>query len=178
MTHAGADFMVQPFALTCKGFFHHAGGLNLFVVLATGVRDGYALVLGIDHGRLIEELARQSNLHVIAVDDDPGKVAAVRNRLDGMGLYGTRVSVLAGDPVTYPFPPYVASLVVSETPDDLEQAGEQALALAVFHTLRPYGGVACAWGSLADRRRTEQIAQNVDVLAFVFDRFEMTYSVN
>jgi hypothetical protein len=123
------------------------------ILQAIGVRDGYALVLGIDRGRLIEELARQSNLHVIAVDDDPGKVAEVRDRLYGMGLYGTRVSVLVGDPVTYPFSPYLASLVVSEMPDELDWAGERALAQAVFHVLRPYGGVACAWSSLADRSR-------------------------
>ena len=60
---------------------------------------------------------------MIAVDDDPGKVAAVRERLDRMGLYGTRASVLVGDPVTYPFSPYLASLVVSETPDRLEPVG-------------------------------------------------------
>ena len=30
------------------------------------VRDGYALVLGIDSGRMVEELVRQSDLHVIA----------------------------------------------------------------------------------------------------------------
>jgi outer membrane protein assembly factor BamB len=33
------------------------------------------------------------------------------------------------------------------------------LAKTVFHTLRPYGGVACAWGELADRSRIEQIVQ-------------------
>ncbi len=130
------------------------------ILQATGVRDGYALVLGIDRGRLIEELARQSNLHVIAVDNDPSKVAAVRDRLHGMGLYGTRTSVLVGDPVTCPLSPYVASLVVSETPDGLEGTEERALARAVFHTLRPYGGVACVWGSLADRSRIEEIVQN------------------
>jgi len=130
------------------------------VLEATGARDGYALVLGIDRGRLIEELARQSNLHVIAVDDDADKVAALRERLYLAGLYGTRVSVLVGDPVTYPFPPYLASLVVSERPDDAEPARRLALAGAVFHTLRPYGGVACVWGELADRPRIEEIVQN------------------
>ncbi|HYW80995.1 MAG TPA: PQQ-binding-like beta-propeller repeat protein, partial [Thermoguttaceae bacterium] len=130
------------------------------ILHATNVRDGYALVLGIDGGRLVEELARQSNLHVIAVEDDPGKVATVRDRLDGMGLYGTRASVVVGNPATYPFSPYLASLVVSETPEDLAQADEQSLAKAVFHTLRPYGGVACAGGSLADRNRIEAIVQD------------------
>ncbi|MBN2476323.1 MAG: PQQ-binding-like beta-propeller repeat protein [Pirellulales bacterium] len=129
------------------------------VLEATGVRDGYALVLGIDRGRLIEEFARQSNLHVIAVDNDPDKVDAVRDRLCGMGLYGTRVSVLVGNPVTYPFSPYLASLVVSEMPVGLDRAEERVLAQAVFHTLRPYGGVAVAWGSLADRSRIEEIVE-------------------
>ncbi len=124
---------------------------------ATGVGDGYALVLGIDRGRLIEELAGQSNLHVIAVDEDADKVAALRDRLYLAGLYGTRVSVLVGNPLTYPFSPYLASLVVSETPDGLHRSGERSLAQAVFHTLRPYGGLACVWGSLADRSRIEEI---------------------
>ncbi|NQT39330.1 MAG: PQQ-binding-like beta-propeller repeat protein, partial [Planctomycetes bacterium] len=130
------------------------------VLEATGVRDGYALVLGIDRGRLIEELVRQSNLYVIAVDDDPSKVSAVRDRLYGMGLYGTRVSAVVGNPASYPFSPYMASLVVSETPDGLDRAGERALARRVFHVLRPYGGVAVAWGSLADRKRIEEIIQD------------------
>lgn len=129
------------------------------VLDATSVRDGYALVLGIDSGRLIEELVRQSELHVIAVDKDADKVAAVRQRLDDMGLYGTRASVLVGDPVTYPFSPYLASLVTSETPDELEQAEQPALVEAVFHALRPYGGVACVRGALADRKRIEDIVQ-------------------
>ncbi len=97
---------------------------------------------------------------MIAVDDDARTVAAVRERLRDVGLYGTRASVLAGDPATYPFSPYLASLVVSETPDDLGQADERTLAKTVFHALRPYGGVACAWGPLADRNRIEEIAQD------------------
>lgn len=128
------------------------------VLKATGVRDGYALVLGIDRGRLVEELVRQSDLHVIAVEQDADKVAALRERLLQAGLYGTRTSVLRGDPVGYPFPPYLASLVVSET-SDLEPSDQTALAKTVFHTLRPYGGLACAWGSLADPGRIAAIVQ-------------------
>ncbi len=130
------------------------------ILEATGVREGYALVLGLDRGRLVEELTRQSQLHVIAVDEDSSKVAAVRERLYGMGLYGTRASVLVGNPVTYPFSPYVASLIVSETSDELEQAGQQPLARAVFHALRPYGGVAVAGGVLADRNEIERIVKD------------------
>jgi hypothetical protein len=59
---------------------------------ATDVRDGYALVLGLDSGRLVEELVQQSDLHVIAVDADAGKVSALRQRLYDLGLYGTRAA--------------------------------------------------------------------------------------
>jgi outer membrane protein assembly factor BamB len=130
------------------------------ILEATGVQAGYALVLGIDDGRLVEELVRQSDLHVIAVDEDANQVATVRRRLDAMGLYGNRTSVVVGDPVSYPFSPYLASLVVSETPDDLQYARQDRLVEAVFHTLRPYGGVACAWGALADPQQIEALVQS------------------
>ena len=93
--------------------------------------------------RLVEALARQSQLRVIAVDPDAELVEAVRIRLDAAGLYGSRVAVHAGDPSSFPFPPYVASLIVTE---DLDATGLSAGAESVakmFHPLRPYGGVAC-----------------------------------
>lgn len=129
------------------------------ILRAADVRDGYALVLGIDTGRLVEELARQSDLHVIGIDSDLDTVTALRQRLFDAGLYGTRATVLQGDPVRYPFPPYLASLVVTETPADFATR-EAALARAAFHALRPYGGVACAWGMLADRHGIETVVQD------------------
>ncbi len=119
------------------------------ILEATGVREGYALVLGIDEGRLVEELARQSDLHIIALESNADKAAALRTHLHRAGLYGKQAAVVVGDPVTYPFPPYMASLIVSETPDSLQGADDEGLARAVFHALRPYGGVACVWGPLA-----------------------------
>ncbi len=126
------------------------------ILEATGVQDGYALVLGVNDGRLVEALAEQSELQVIAIDRDPARVAELRERWYDSGLYGQRVTALAGDPLTYPFPPYFASLVVTETPEEWHSAGEEALAESVFHVLRPYGGVAVARGSLADRPRIER----------------------
>jgi hypothetical protein len=113
------------------------------ILAATDVRDGYALVLGLDNGRLVEELVRQSNLHVIAVDENSDKVDNLRHRLHEAGLYGSRAAVLTGNPADYPFPPYLASLIVSEDAGVLREAGRDAWPQAVFHALRPYGGVAC-----------------------------------
>ena len=112
------------------------------ILKATQARQGYCLVLGIGAGRLVAELVRQSDLHVIAVDPDPDKVALLRRTMEAADVYGRRVAAHVGEPATFPFPPYLASLVASE---DLAAAGfakGTGFVRSVFRTLRPYGGVA------------------------------------
>ncbi|MBM4094353.1 MAG: hypothetical protein FJ276_33840, partial [Planctomycetes bacterium] len=115
------------------------------------VREGYAVVLGVESGRLVEELARQSELYVIAVARDVAKCDDLRRRLHEAGLYGTRVSVHVGDPRSYPLPPFLASLVVSELNIGADVLTDSQLLDAVHRTLRPYGGTACVSVSAADR---------------------------
>ncbi len=105
----------------------------------SGVRDGYALCLGIADGALLEELARQSELHLIAVDPDAALVDTLRRRLDGLGLYGTRITLIAAEPSELSLPPYFASLVVAEKPAMLLAAAPERL----FRSVRPYGGAIC-----------------------------------
>lgn len=99
----------------------------------TGVQNGYALVLGVGNGRLVEELALQSRLHVIGVGNEVGTVRTLRERLERAGLYGRRVSLLKGSLKTIGLPPYFANLIVASSGSSLE----------VLDSLRPYGGVAC-----------------------------------
>ncbi|WP_152053775.1 outer membrane protein assembly factor BamB family protein [Tautonia marina] len=114
----------------------------------TGKRDGIALVWGIDDGMLVEALIAQSNLRIIAVDADPARVSSLRRRLDDARVYGHRAHVLNAPPHEFPFPPYLAELVVSERLDGSiwspEANPDQSIAFLqrLFHTLRPYGGVA------------------------------------
>jgi len=115
------------------------------ILSLTGMKGsgGYALVWGLGTGRLVDDLVLQTKLHVVAVDPDARKVDALRKRLDGAGLYGTRVAAHVGDPLSFGFPPYVADLIVS---GDLDAAGfvsRKAFVEGVFRSLRPYGGVAC-----------------------------------
>jgi len=109
----------------------------------TGAAEGFALVLGLDKGRLVEELLGRTRLRVIGIDVDEAKVEALRRKFDGAGLYGRRVALRRGDPLSFPLPPYFANLIVSE---DLKRAGFDAgakFARKVYASLRPYGGVAC-----------------------------------
>lgn len=120
------------------------------ILSATKATDGYCLLWGLGDGMLADELARQSHLHVIAVDPDAAKVKQARQRLDAELLYGARVAVLQGDPLALQFPPYMASLIVVQDP---ELASDAAGVARLFAPLRPYGGVAClvASGSVHDR---------------------------
>ena len=109
----------------------------------TGQKEGYCLLPGLGTGELLYQLISQTGLHIIAIDPDAEKVAAIRRQLDDAGLYGNRVSVHAGDITTMLLAPYMANLIVSE---DLHAAGASkgdVFIERVFHSLRPYGGTAC-----------------------------------
>jgi outer membrane protein assembly factor BamB len=111
------------------------------IIRHSGVTDGYCVDLGCGDGALAYALARTTNLHIHAVDADPGKVAEAQRRLDAAGLYGVRVTVHEGDPTKTPLPDYFANLVVSG-----RSAGEGVpapLDHEARRILRPYGGVAC-----------------------------------
>ena len=106
----------------------------------SGVRAGYAVVLGDEIEALIEELLRQTDLHVVALAADATRVTRMQQHFDEAGVYGSRVAVHEGDLRTAALPPYFAELiVVQEMPE-----GEDAVTLVgrVFESLRPYGGTA------------------------------------
>jgi len=114
-----------------------------YIIGKTGVTEGYCLVWGVGNARLVEELARQSDLHIIVVDPNRDKIEALRTSLDAAGLYGERVAAHVGDPLSFPFPPYLASLIVSEDLAAARFDAGQTFVEKIFYPLRPYGGVAC-----------------------------------
>ncbi|MFC1544623.1 PQQ-binding-like beta-propeller repeat protein [Gemmatimonadota bacterium] len=107
----------------------------LEIIRSTGVRDGYAVVCGITDGSLLEALVRNTDLRIVALDEDSSRVEAARRRLDSAGLYGKRAAVLRGSPEKFDLPPYMASLLVVN-----ERAG--TLPVNLLNSLRPYGGKA------------------------------------
>ncbi len=109
------------------------------ILRQSGLSEGYCLDLGCGDGALAYCLARQSKLHVVAIDPDPKNVALARRRLDAAGLYGVRVSVRQGDPTRTPFPDYLADLVVSGRSVTGPTAAE--LQREAGRIARPYGGV-------------------------------------
>ncbi|MCP4301341.1 MAG: hypothetical protein GY783_12205, partial [Gammaproteobacteria bacterium] len=109
----------------------------------TGVRDGYALVLGTRDGWLAEHLAADTNLNVIALASAESDADAIRRRLLEPSLPAGRGSIVAGRREEVAFPPYLADLILIEDKDatGLNTSAESLLTL--YDRLKPYGGVAC-----------------------------------
>jgi len=105
----------------------------------TKITKGYCLVLDSNAGQLAYELARITDLQVIALEKDPDKVRDARSRLRAAGLLGTRVVVEPWGIEMLPL--YFANLVVC---DDETSAGA-AVPEPLQRVLRPGGGtvVAC-----------------------------------
>ncbi|MFH1265210.1 MAG: PQQ-binding-like beta-propeller repeat protein, partial [Planctomycetota bacterium] len=116
---------------------------------------GYCLVLGVGSGALIEGLLGHPDLKIIGVDPDAGRINDLRDRFVEKGVYGKRVELFIGDPLRFAFPPYLASLIVSETPERLVRSEEFSVE-RLFGTLRPYGGVVCLRLPADDRGAFEQ----------------------
>lgn len=111
------------------------------ILRESGVRAGYCVDLGCGDGSLALELARRSDLYVVAIDADESNVARARAMLAQAGFYGTRVTVHQGSPSDTRFPRYFANLVVSARslsggPDEVDRN-------EVLRLQRPCGGVAC-----------------------------------
>ena len=113
------------------------------LVHAAKTKTGYCVVMGLDDGKMVDELVLQTDMRILVLDKDPARIQALRNRLTDAGVYGSRVDAFVGDPLIQSLPPYIANLVVSE---DWSRAGldrGRTVVEAIYKSLRPYGGVAC-----------------------------------
>jgi len=109
-----------------------------------GATRGYCLVLGAGTGRLAYEIARRSELRVVGVEPDAGKVATARRLFAEAGLYGRRVAIHHGGLDKLPYQKRFANLIVC---DQTQATGKLPPAPAeVFRVLRPCGGVVILVG--------------------------------
>jgi len=111
-----------------------------WIAARAGVSKGFCLVLGCGEGRLACEIARRSEMTVVAVDPDAARVEAARRALDRAGLYGVRAGVLQADLGSLPFPDFFANIIVSE--ETLVSGRPAGTAAEIARLLRPGGGLA------------------------------------
>ncbi|MCP4455775.1 MAG: methyltransferase domain-containing protein, partial [Planctomycetes bacterium] len=108
------------------------------IIRQSTVRKGYCLVLGSGQGQLACELAHQSELSIVGVEEDARHVRSARKRISDAGLYGQRLCIFQGNLKTLPFQDYVANLIVL----DLSSVKKDRLpeAEGLHRLLRPGGG--------------------------------------
>ncbi len=101
---------------------------------------GICLVIGCHEGRLMWELALQSNMRIIGLDIDPKKIISARKHLMKTGFYGRRVTVRQVDSYDHlPFGSKFASLITTET--SVTDAKISGVVKEWKRLLRPSGGV-------------------------------------
>ncbi len=120
-----------------------ADAASRHILEATDVRDGYALVHDADSVDTLIALVQRSDLQIVAVQPDENPIQEWRRVLDDEGLYGVRVAVLHGTPMTLDLPPYLASLTVVDNRESSSILKDQELLNRLFHSMRPYGGKLC-----------------------------------
>ncbi len=108
------------------------------ILKAGGQGKGYCVSLGCGDGRLLDALARESELVVVALETDAARADAVRRRLYEAKGYGARVSVIEiEDWERIPLTACVANLIVC--PGGASPVSEVVLK----GLLVPGSGVAC-----------------------------------
>lgn len=125
------------------------------ILAKTGLKEGFCVDLATGDGSLALELARQSKLHIYAIESDPKKVAVAREKLTKAGLYGVRVTVHHGDPTKAPYPKNFANMIISS--ESLTGGTSPSIQKEARRLQRPYGGKICfgAIGQMQVETRSE-----------------------
>ncbi|HPA46666.1 MAG TPA: PQQ-binding-like beta-propeller repeat protein, partial [bacterium] len=131
----------------------------------SSVRKGYCLVLGCGDGRLAYEIAKQSELTVIAIDSNSQNIRETKAKLDGAALYGTKMTVENWD--IRDLPDYFANLVVY---DSTVTNGEIKLnAEEICRVLRPNGGALFVrWPTMHEDPKMQKFGNSMSAAGDLF----------
>ncbi|MDP8243264.1 MAG: PQQ-binding-like beta-propeller repeat protein [Candidatus Hinthialibacter antarcticus] len=111
------------------------------ILALSGVDRGYCLVYGMTNGALAYQLAKQSQVMIIGVDDDSARIQSIREQLVKTGVYGSRISIVETESLgVLPMTSRYANLIVSERM--LEEDDNTASLSELLRVLRPFGGAA------------------------------------
>ena len=112
------------------------------ILRASTQREGYAVVMGLKDGRLVEELLAATHLNIIAIDDNLATINRLRRKYAADERVSGRFQAIVDDPASASLPRYLAALIVSEDDAKLSLDTETQL-LRMYDSLRPYGGTLC-----------------------------------
>lgn len=108
-------------------------------ILSLGQAEGYAFWYGKCELALLTAWAELSPFVQLAIiDSDLQRVDAARRHLDGLGAYGSKITIHHAEPTTFRPPQYVANMIFVSA--ELAEAAGSADLQAIYQAVRPYGG--------------------------------------
>ena len=130
------DFVKSPYPDDKKSKLYKKAAKEITDSLS--VKKGYCLVLDCGQGQLAYELAKLTDMQIIGLEKDSGKLAQARTKLALAGLLGQRLSIEPWDIDEMPL--YFANLIVSDAMlmRDKTSANDEQIG----RVLRPYGGIS------------------------------------
>ncbi len=105
------------------------------------ISDGYALVLGLKNGSLVDDFLKNTKMRVIAVDADESIINSLRKKYRFNDSLNSRFQGFVQEPSGIEFPPFIANLITSEVESNKNITAE--FIKKQFQALRPYGGAIC-----------------------------------
>ena len=130
-------------------------------------KRGVAIVAGLRNGLLVQALLDHTDMKVIAMDEDADVVHQLRRRLAAHPKQ-ENFQAIVGTPNTVELPPYVASLVLSEAPGELNLIDAPSIA-RLLRSLRPYGGTICFDPDRTDHQAIEKAVGKTKLSGFHID---------
>jgi hypothetical protein len=103
---------------------------------------GICVVIGLKDSYTIEQLAMQSDLTIVAFEEDVAKANVLRKNLDKLGIYGQRIHIINQSFARTKIPSHIAQIVTSELSSIPESWNREMVIADVYRILRPYGGTA------------------------------------
>ncbi|MEZ6138065.1 MAG: PQQ-binding-like beta-propeller repeat protein [Pirellulaceae bacterium] len=152
----------RPFADAVHSEFYRTAAAE--ILEKSGQTTGFCLVVGNEDGQLAYELASQSALTIIAVEEDALRATAARETLEKAGIHGSRITIVNAEYDKIPFSNYFANLIVSDS--QLRHGPMPCRAESIARFLKPCGGVAMlhSESGISDSKQSDDSTWMFDLL--------------
>ncbi len=109
------------------------------IIRKTGIKSGYAVVIGTEDIRQLKKLVSRTSLSIIAFDRDPDRIEYLREYFDRRGINAERISFQDFDQTLSSLPKYFSSLAIINDPSYLS-GNDVGLLSGFYESIRPYDG--------------------------------------
>ena len=128
----------------------------------TGIKDGYAVVYGIQDIEQLKSLVCCTGLNIIALDRDTVRINSMREYFDNLGISANKMAFLEAEKGSYFLPKYFASLIIVNDPEYFEGFNKEIIT-GIYESVRPYGGKLWINGKKEFQQQLANVLKELDL---------------